>query len=432
MNDIKIGFVIEAFSSELINQVLFEFPNVEPVYIYLDSQSVSDDVIDLIKSVESLVFTQSYTYDMFINHPLISIPCHLIPISALTVYEALLNIDTHFKFSTLSIDSCNPNTQGQLLRLSLLKKYSLDFIPSHHFNEESIVRAHINHHNKNNALILTTHYNIHQHMVKNLIPSELLHAAHSDIANTLERALLSTKSRINNESNAAVCTLSFLSKARKQRLCTQIIREKITSITKALQGYYYETEDGFNIISNQGRIEHYTQGFKHFPLFDLIKSLNIDKLYAGIGFSANFDLAHKNAILALKQSESKEESCCFIVREDQIAYGPISSGILPSNEKFSLSITDEKLLKVANDTGMSASFIDKITDKISKLKAPYFTALDICELENITLRSANRTLLKLSDAKVVEVIGEEKINSKGRPRRIYRLIDNKVKKYAES
>lgn len=421
MNDIKIGFVIEPYSSELINQVLFEFPNVEAVYLYINTHTNLDSIISKAEGVESLVFTQKTNYELFVNHPCINVPCHLIPISALTVYEALLNIDTHFKFHALSLDSINPNTQTQLLKLNLLKKYNLDFIPSHHFSEASIIKSHISNYTKNKALILTTHYNVHQHMVKNLIPSELIHAAHSDIANTLERALLTTRSRINNESNAAVCILSFLSKARKQKLCTQMIREIITSITKALEGYYYETEDGFNIITKQGRIEHYTQGFKHFPLFDLCSSYKIDKLYAGIGFASHFDLAHKNAILALKQSESKEESCCYIVREDQTAYGPISSGLMPSNEKFSLSITDEKLLKVASVTGMSANYINKITDKLTKLKVPYFTALDIAELENITLRSANRTLLKLSDAEVVEVIGEEKINSKGRPRRIYSL-----------
>ena len=48
-----------------------------------------------------------------------------------------------------------------------------------------------------------------------------------------------------------------------------------------------------------------------------------------------------------------------------------------------------------------------------------YTAEELAQTLNITLRSANRILLKWLDAGLVDIIGEEKVAHRGRPKRIY-------------
>jgi len=50
-----------------------------------------------------------------------------------------------------------------------------------------------------------------------------------------------------------------------------------------------------------------------------------------------------------------------------------------------------------------------------------YTAQELASTLNVTIRSANRILLKWMDAELVDIVGEEKLSHKGRPRRIYRL-----------
>ena len=50
-----------------------------------------------------------------------------------------------------------------------------------------------------------------------------------------------------------------------------------------------------------------------------------------------------------------------------------------------------------------------------------YTAQDFASTLKITIRSAHRILFKWMDAEIVEIIGEEKVTHKGRPRRTYRL-----------
>jgi predicted ArsR family transcriptional regulator len=50
-----------------------------------------------------------------------------------------------------------------------------------------------------------------------------------------------------------------------------------------------------------------------------------------------------------------------------------------------------------------------------------YTAQELAKILGVTVRSTHRILLQWLDAGLVEVIGIEKITSKGRPRQIYRL-----------
>lgn len=86
-----------------------------------------------------------------------------------------------------------------------------------------------------------------------------------------------------------------------------------------------------------------------------------------------------------------------------------------------LVVTDRDILHRAEKAGMSASYMSKLMARIAKHNKMDYTAQELATTLNITLRSANRILLKWTDAGLVTIVGEEKVSYKGRPRRIFHL-----------
>ena len=69
---------------------------------------------------------------------------------------------------------------------------------------------------------------------------------------------------------------------------------------------------------------------------------------------------------------------------------------------------------------MSASYMTKLMARVSRHKKIDYTAQELASTLNVTIRSANRILLKWMDAELVDIIGEEKVTHKGTPAVIYR------------
>lgn len=421
MSDITICFVTNNNYREFVKSALFEFPNVNAVFVDEDVICDIHSNPSFRQSIESFVFTDKFRYDTFIQCNDLVLPCHLVPISSNAILESIIKNKIDISCTHLSIDSCFPTVQDHLSRVSFLKDCVIDFLPIIQKDPTVLCNYHLNNVLNNSSFVLTTVPSVLEVMTSKSVPCALIHPIHGDIVNTIERALLSTRSRLRNESNAVVCTISFNTKEYRKTIRLELVQTMIDELTKSLKGYYYEIEDGFNVITNQGNIEHYTQGFKQFRFLDMCQEQSIEKVNVGIGIATTFDIAHKNATRALNLSCINQEYCCYIVRDDQIAYGPISTILPYSNEKFATTITDSKIINLARVGGMSAIYVSKLYDKLVKHQSIHFTAADLAEIENITLRSANRTLLKLSDAGIVEMVGEEKISSKGRPRRVYKI-----------
>ena len=141
----------------------------------------------------------------------------------------------------------------------------------------------------------------------------------------------------------------------------------------------------------------------------------------GVGFGYTALAAGKHAQLAFTQSCEAGGNVCYIVREDQSVFGPVASTASHAYDKYQITITNPDLLEQAEKMGMSASYMNKIMSRVARYNQLEYTANDLSEILDITLRSANRILLKWIDAGLVSIIGEEKPTRHGRPRRVYRL-----------
>lgn len=417
MAEIHIGFISNKATEEIIKTVLNDFPNIKGTYLdILSIESNPNELLNL--KLEAILVGDSYLYDRVINTQIVDIPIVLIPIGTSAYYESMLNIHDHLNYRSLSIDSCYPNTQKALTKLKLSEAFSLSFIPLSAKDTSEIIRYHTGHHTKYNSVILTVCLEVHKVMVSHKIPCELVLPSHGDIVNSLERTLLATSSRIKRENQMAVCKLS-----KNISLCasqTARYTKELKNLAKSLQTIAYSVLCHDEIIASRGVIESYTQGYKCFPFLDSCEAEGIHGVHIGIGFANSIVKAHLNAGKALKLSSQRESSNCTIVREDHTVIGPLTPSSFVQ-EKFASRILDTSSLNIAQDIGISAVYLEKIVDRIQQSDIKTFSAQDLAELLEISLRSANRIILRATDVNLMRVVGEEKLSQKGRPRRIYEL-----------
>lgn len=419
--EINIGIVGSHDSLNLVKDVLRDFPNICPHFLEMNSQDYRFKCISEIENrIETLLFTDYYTCQLYRTTQEQPISSRYIPVTTSGLYEVLFKMRDRLSMANLSIDTISRHHSMSII--DNLKSFHVNFLsaPKDMVQIEDILNFHIANYTKNSAIILTAIDSVYAQLKDRNIPCELIPLTHLDVVNALERSLLATQTRFNNESQTIIGIIrpENIDDAHRNPRLQRIITNYIDSI----DGYTIQsTNNEYVFVSTRGVFERESRGYKFLPLLHESKSLTGVGLSIGIGFGHTALSAGKHARLALTQSQEAGGDVCYIVREDQSVFGPVASTSSHGYEKYQITITNPKLLQQAETLGMSASYMNKIMSRVARYNQIEYTANDLSEILDVTLRSANRILLKWNDAGLVSIIGEEKPTRHGRPRRVYRL-----------
>jgi hypothetical protein len=171
-------------------------------------------------------------------------------------------------------------------------------------------------------------------------------------------------------------------------------------------------------ITTRGIFERETGGYKSIPLARVVEKYYGLSLSIGIGFGRSANEAGTHARLALRNSKESGGDICFIVREDKSVIGPLE---MTHPHEYDLSLIDANLLKRAEDAGLTSGYLSKLVAHVTRFGKTDYTAQELANVLDVTVRSTHRFLLAWLDSGLIEIIGEEKGKSKGRPKQIYRL-----------
>ncbi|PLR74260.1 MULTISPECIES: hypothetical protein [Bacillus] len=433
--EIIIGIVgPEALKKEML-KALEAFPNFKPVFLEATSSTIEQGILSsLISQVEVLLFTEFPCYSkakQLVNFP---IPAQYVPLMGTGLYRSLFLIKTHNEFNHFSIDTVEEKYIQRILFELKADKYEWkSYLPDYDHPEsiESIIAFHQENHEKFDSIAITGILEVSVQLTLLGVPNEWVTPTYQDLMVSLERALLATEARKNKESQIVfgIIDIDKFDKATEKYTTeheVQLFKLKFQQImlnyTKLLDGHLINSGgDEFSFITTRGIFERETRGYKYIPLLNSVKSQLGVTISIGVGFGRSAAEAGNHARLALRQSKELNGNVCYIVREDQSVIGPVD--IITDNqyEKYDLSITDAELLEKAEKAGMSAAYMTKLMARVARHKKYDYTAQELADTLNITIRSAHRILLKWMDANLVDIAGEEKITYKGRPRRIYSL-----------
>lgn len=428
--EITIGIISSQSLIIQLREVLQDFPNFKP-YFYIANydESYYESIEQLMSKVEVLMFTDCYSYDLAKKHIHFSIPVHQMPSLSTGLYKALIKVIKNDQASYLSVDSLeekylkrilvelqHPNMNYSILNTNNL--VPIDDIIHHH--QHCILQK--------DAYAVTAIPAVAEQLRAQNLAVECVIPTEQDMIVAFERALLSTNARRNKETQIVYGLIhlhnkeQIYTKSQTPHLLDSKIMQTLQQYIQTLDGHLMHLANGqFAFITIRGIFERETRGYKYLPLLQLLQDSYGLTASLGIGFGLTAAESGKHAKQALQQSIELAGNVCYIVREDNSVIGPVDVTTQSNYERYNLVITDHDLLQRAEKAGMSATYMSKLMARIAKHKKIDYTAQELSDTLHLTLRSANRILLKWMDADLVEIIGEEKVAYKGRPRRIYRL-----------
>lgn len=431
-SEILIGIISPTIHLKQIRETLRSFPNFKPIFRTIErTEQLVSEVEGIIDVVEVLLFTEYHLYKIAKENMSFTIPTHYIPLMGTGLYRALFLIKSNYGLSKLSVDTIEKKYVKQILSELKEENYEL-YSYDHHSNDlDEIIFFHYSNHKNYQTIALTGMHQISERLTALKIPHQLVTPTQQDMIVSLERALLSTRTRQNKESQIVFGLINvdkFRRKAESYanehdvQLLKLKIQQMVLDYIKQLDAHFINLGgEEYAFITTRGIFERETRGYKYIPLLQNIKNHLDITLSLGVGFGQTAAEAGNHARLALKQSKELGGNVCYIVREDRSVIGPVDVTTYKQYESYELAITDPKLLDKAEKAGMSATYMTMLMARVARHNKIDYTAQELAETLNITIRSAHRILLKWMDADLVEIVGEEKVSHKGRPRRIYRL-----------
>ncbi|MDN4074412.1 GTP cyclohydrolase IIa [Fictibacillus terranigra] len=443
-NGVAIGVIGPSALIERVREALHSFPNFIPLLrSYEEESEVLELTKDLLANVEVLLFLEYHLFRKVKEQMNFHIPVHYVPLMGTGLYRSLFRSKSLYGLRMLTIDSVPNQYVNQIL--TELNEKNTDvhiFQGSPLATTEEMVNFHLSHFdNRPGSSVLTGVEAVSEKLTALGIPNEWVTPTHQDLIVSLERALLATRTRRNKESQIVVGLVnidqfrkmvdSYPSEHEVQKLKLDLHR-LLLDYVKLLDGHLTNLGGGeYLFFTTRGIFERETRGYKYLPVLDEAEKLLGISLSVGIGFGRTATDAGNHARVALRQCKEFGGKACYIVREDLSVIGPVE---ITHPMIYDLSITDDKLLEEAEKAGMSAAYMSKLMAQVARYKKANYTAQELAAILGITIRSSHRILGQWIDAGLVDVVGEEKISSKGRPRQIYRLsfVADHLKKIREA
>jgi len=193
---------------------------------------------------------------------------------------------------------------------------------------------------------------------------------------------------------------------------------ELLEYARAIQGSLFNFgKEEYVIFSTRGVIESPV----HLDMFqELLKWGRANKLpiASGIGIGATAFEAEKSARKALSHAIALPEGGLYIVDGEELR-GPIGQ---KEELRFRTRISDETLLKISQEVGVSPSYVDRIRAIMDKTGKNTFDSGDLASCLGIGERSARRVLKKFLDSGHAKLVGKENAHQVGRPKNLVRII----------
>ena len=407
-----IGIIVPEILQDTIKDALRGFPNIQPHYFLIKDFIMTDDLQKFIYEYEMLVTADPYIFEQ-LKHYDSCLPLYQINSRALQLYELLLTDKIKNEPKQYCFDLMQQST---ILSITHQLQHKVDYVFCAGETVDAILEDHIKH-AELGYFPVTTIASVFETLRERKLECRYLIPTKQELIVAFERVLLASKGRQNKEGQIVYGLIQFESITKQdQPKVEQILQQ----FTQQMDGHLIMLNPLlYSFITTRGQFERETLGYKHLPLLSRFKEELQINCTIGVGFGVNANDSGRHAKQALYQSNESGPNLCYIVREDNSVIGPIDTTVFINYEQYPLVITDLKLLERAEKAGMSASYISKLMGRIMKHQKFIYTAEELAQTLNITLRSANRILLKWLDAGLVDIIGEEKVAHRGRPKRIY-------------
>lgn len=393
---------------------------------YTEEAEVGNLVRALHHQVDIILFTGQVAYQRAAMEISSDTPMLYVPYTISWLYPSLFRLKDRSDLTMLTIDSF-PRTVIEEAYTALGLDSDNIYVQEEQTlgGKNIILNFHRNYYLKGlSSGAITCWRSIYKELRNIGVPCDLSLPTEGSIIETLEKAFLIGESVRNKESQVVVGLIeidnsaSVTSEYDLQRMQVEIYTT-ILDYVKEIDGYLITTGiNSYLFFTTRGLFERSTDWGTSMPLLNLIKERFKLPVQVGVGFGLTAQQAGTHARIALNKSKENDADCCFVLMEDKRLLGPLGCA---KPIQYELAITDREILEQAEAAGISSISLKRVIACVASLGKETFSANDLAPVLGVSLRSTHRLLNQLTGIGYVEVVGEEKLASKGRPRQLYKL-----------
>ncbi|MFM1654194.1 hypothetical protein ACI7RC_19140 [Brevibacillus sp. B_LB10_24] len=257
--------------------------------------------------------------------------------------------------------------------------------------------------------------------VKRVVPT------YSSIQSALQIVYAKVENLVQSQSQMAVILLKWRLPDRRPKnrfsayRANLKLQESIIDFCESWEASLtFSTDNQAIIYTTMSVVKEITNNFRYFPLIQSLGEQTGNKVFAGIGIGMDALKAEYNAEQAIQFTDAKANPCAYVMFTDGQLLGPLlQSDRMPL--KFSTSADHPALLKLAEQTNLSAVTLTRLLSLQSHHPRADISVHHVAKAFDISLRSARRLLRQIETSGLARVVGEEQPPGRGRPRQLYRL-----------
>jgi hypothetical protein len=406
---VKIAIIGSADFCHRTEQLVTNRKDIELTsYLYNEPQE-APSLIRTLKPCDAILFSGSLPF-FYSKKVLLDIPVPSLYLkqdeTAVAITLLYLSVQKQLDLKRISIDVREKSHVNHVIN-DLNQLIELPFV--HILQDEESVRDITTFHKQLSLLqktdiAITSVHAVYEELQQQNIPSFKMIDPETSILRSIERI---KQEAILQKSISAQIAVGLIKKTNKKANLEPII-EKMTSI---MQAYWSQHDGEYTLFTTMGNIESSLKNNAFLSLFQELEDMG--KMSFGCG--ETIVDATENAHFALDLIDNKNVHSFYILDIDKSLHGPFPQ----SNAKIEMKLYEPALVEMAEKTKLSPANISKLLVFSQIRQSRQFTANDLALNFNVTRRTAERILQKLTQFNYVKIVGEEMTYKQGRPRALY-------------
>jgi len=423
---IKIGAIGAVDSLEKLKEVASKDDRIQLIGFSYDNYDELETILRANKSkVDQWIFSGQYPYDYAVRNQLIdendgSFP----PLHGISFLGTFLRINKergHFA-SKISLDTINQNIVQQLLSEFSLEDCFISFFPyDYHKSSEEIVDFHVEQHRLGHAEVSITGFlSVYLELTNRNIPCYRLVPSELAIQKELDLLITRAYSQMYENSKVTIISIDVVEQNEqytiyeKQKQNLELERQLI-ELTEKLNGslrkenghiYIYTTHGDFELSLTDESIPE--------TIREIQLSTNVE-MHIGVGSGYTVYEAKMNSTMACEEGKKREGFNFIYLDENKNLLDILSREVNPDTLPALWQETLEK-------HNYNATIPLKIYRYVKLKQINQFGSEQITNLLKNTDRNTRRILSDLEKMGLLELVEEEPLGKRGRPKKIYRIL----------
>lgn len=405
-----------------------QFPQLELTpYLYTVDAESNQLALAAAGDHEILLFTGPAPYLRAKELTQIQVPMLHVPFTDADLYRALYELKGQADLSGLSFDTFPPD--------SVMRIYREFGLPAERIGVLNVERAmvsdevaafHRERYKRGESTGAVTCWKVaHELLLSAGVPVLRIFPGHQARLDTLDRAALLGEGLRSKAMQIVVGMVEVMPETSRpgphaEQEFYLAVQHAILSYVREIDGHLLMPGLGqYVFFTTRALLEKSSDGLSRAPLLARLRAAVPARVAMGLGMGATANQAAEHARTSLARARECGVTACFAILETKQLIGPLGDS---ANTVRPLQAADPRLVSAARRAGLHALGVERFVAAVRNLGTRHFTASDLAPPLAITDRSARRLVLRMHQAGLVRVVGQEGLATRGRPRQLYQLV----------